>query len=390
MNRRHFCTSALATASLTVAPLKTFAAPSLDLARIERPRVLRLANAYMSEQPITVTATHSDRSPGGPNDYFSEGDYWWPNPANPSDPKAPYIQRDGQSNPANFNDHRLALIRLSIQMPALTAAWKITGQKKYAAKAADHLRAWFITPATRVNPNLQYAQAIHNVSTGRNFGIIDTLHLVEVARAVTVLRPALSAAEYDATINWFSEYLKWLTTSKFGELERDTRNNHAVTWLLQAAEFARLTGNQAVTADCRTRLKTILIPNQIAPDGSLPQELARTKPYSYALFCLDAFATCAQILSTPVLPGNDTTLWASIGPAIAFMEPFIRNKAAWPYQHDIEHWDEFPVRQPSLLFGGLALNQPSWIALWKTLDPDPTSPEVIRNFPIRQPILWVG
>ncbi|SFS09396.1 Alginate lyase [Granulicella pectinivorans] len=387
MDRRQFCTSGLATASFAVAPFSSFAASGLDLARldlarIERPRVLRLANASLSEQPITVTASHSDRSPGGPHDYFSEGDYWWPNPA---DPDGPYIQRDGQSNPANFNDHRLALIRLSLQMPALTAAWKITGQKRYAAKAADHLRAWFITPATRMNPNLQYAQAIHKISTGRNFGIIDTLHLIEVARAVTILKPALPPAEYEATLAWFSEYLTWLTTSQFGQLERDTKNNHAVTWLLQAAEFAHLTGNIAVTEDCRTRLTTILIPNQIAPDGSLPQELARTKPYSYALFCLDAFATCAQVLSAP----SDNTLWTSIGPAIAFMTPFIRNKTTWPYKHDIEHWEEFPVRQPSLLFGGLALHQPAWIALWKTLDPDPTSPEVIRNFPIRQPILWV-
>ena len=76
--------------------------------------------------------------------------------------------------------------------------------------------------------------------------------------------------------------------------------------------------------------------------------------------------------------------------AIDFMVPYIRNKASWPYKHDVEHFDELPVRQPSLLFGGLALDQPAWIALWRTLDPDPTSPEIIRNFPIRQPILWVS
>lgn len=384
MDRRQFC---LSSPALLFAAHPLFSAEPLNLAAIERARVLRLADQYLPEQPITVTAAHSPRSPGGPHDYFSEGDYWWPDPAGPD---APYVQRDGQSNPANFNDHRLALIRLSLQMPALTAAWKITRAKKYATKAADHLRAWFVTPATRLNPNLQYAQAVHNVSTGRNFGIIDTLHLVEVARAVSVLRPVLPTSDYTATIAWFTEYLNWLTTSKFGQLERDTKNNHAVTWLLQAAEFARLTANAEVTADCIHRLKTILIPNQIAPDGSLPQELARTKPYSYALFCLDAFATCAQVLSMP-----SDNLWTftapnggSIQKAIAFMEPFVRDKSTWPYKHDIEHFDEFPVRQPSLLFGGLALNQPSWIALWKTLNPDPTSPEVIRNFPIRQPVLW--
>jgi len=161
---------------------------------------------------------------------------------------------------------------------------------------------------------------------------------------------------------------------------------------MQAAEFARLTNNPKVTDDCRIRLRAIIIPNQIAPDGSFPEELARTKPFSYSLFNLDALAACCLILSTP-----SDNFWAfetsdhrGIHRAIDFMVPFIRNKATWPYKYDIEHFDELPVRQPSLLLGGLALDQPAWIALWRTLDPDPTSPEIIRNFPIRQPILWVG
>ena len=394
MDRRAFCTTSAAViaaqrfTSLFGQPSTT---PHVNLAQIDRQRILRAADKYLGEKPIGITAYHSDRSAGGPHDYFSEADYFWPDPANPG---GPYINRDGQSNPGNFNDHRLALIRLSLQMPTLVAAWKITGQKKYAAHAADHLRTWFVTPATRMNPNLEYAQAVHGRSTGRNYGIIDTLHLVEVARAIAVMQPsgALSSADNAAVFAWFRDYLTWLTTSERGKQERDTKNNHATTWLMQAAEFAHLTSNAEVTTDCRNRLRTIIIPNQIAPDGSFPQELARTKPYSYSLFNLDAVATCCQILTTPA-----DNLWAFETPdhrgihrAIDFMVPFIRDKASWPYKHDIEHFDELPVRQPSLLFGGLALDQPAWIALWRTLDPDPTSPEIIRNFPIRQPILWVS
>src|SRR4051812_49544717 len=69
----------------------------------------------MKDAPVTVTAAHSARSAGGPHDYFSEGDYWWPDPQNPD---GPYIQKDGLSNPGNFNDHRRALMRFSVQMPA--------------------------------------------------------------------------------------------------------------------------------------------------------------------------------------------------------------------------------------------------------------------------------
>ena len=399
MDRRLFSASLLSTLGLgwraAVGSVTTPAAlvqgrPTINVAALDRKRVLTHADGYLKQQPITITSSRSGRSAGGEHDYFSEADYFWPDPKNPD---GPYVNRDGLSNPDNFNDHRLALIRLSLQMPCLTAAWKLTRRGAYAELAAAHLRAWFVTPATRMNPNLQFAQAIHGRSTGRNYGIIDTLHLVEVARAITVLQPSgvLSPADYRAVLDWFTQYLAWLNTSEHGKQERDTKNNHSTTWLLQAAEFARLTQAAETTAFCSERMRDVIIPGQIAPDGSLPLELARTKPYSYSLFDMDALAACCQILTTPT-----DNLWAyktedgrNVGAVIAFMEPFIRDKSRWPYRKDVEHFDEFPVRQPALLFGGLALNRPDWLQLFRSLDPDPTSPEVIRNFPIRQPVLWV-
>src|SRR5215471_11187922 len=179
MNRRQFLgASAVAFGS------RLQAGEGLDIRAIDRGRILRAAEAYLAEPPVTITATQSPRSAGGPHDYFSEGDYWWPDPKNPG---GAYIQRDGQSNADNFTNHRHALIRLSLQMPALTAAWLITKKDGYAQHAVRHLRAWFVDEATRMNPNLEYAQAIHGISKGRGTGIIDTLHLVEVVRAASVL-----------------------------------------------------------------------------------------------------------------------------------------------------------------------------------------------------------
>src|SRR5436305_594850 len=148
---------------------------AFDVAAFDKQRVINAAQQYLKEQPVTITASHSPRSAGGLHDFFSEGDYWWPNP---NDPSGPYIQRDGITNPDNFVEHRRALMRFSVQVPALVAAWRLTRDERYARHAADHLRAWFLDPATRMNPNLQYAQAIHGRSTGRGIGIIDTIHLV--------------------------------------------------------------------------------------------------------------------------------------------------------------------------------------------------------------------
>ena len=183
-----------------------------------------------------------------------------------------------------------------------------------------------------------------------------------------------------------------MRTSKNGQEERDAKNNHGSCWVLQAAEFARFTGNAEVMTWCRDRFKSTLVPDQVAPDGSLPLELARTKPYSYCLFDLDVLSTICQTLST-----EKDNLWTFTTPdgrgmrkVVAFMYPFIKDKNAWPYKHDVEHLGRLPHRQPSLLFAGVAYTQNDYIALWKTLNPDPDVPEVIRNFPVRQPLLWMA
>src|SRR6266850_1272946 len=228
---------------------------SFNVAKFDRARVLKAANQYLKEVPITITASQSPRSAGGLHDFFSEGDYWWPDPNNPG---GPYIQRDGMSNPDNFIEHRRYLMRLSVQVPALVAAWKLTKDTRYSMHAARHLRAWFIDEATRMNPNLQYAQAIHGRFTGRGTGIIDTIHLVEVARAIEVLEGSQALAQSDLTgiKQWFADYLTWMTTSKNGTDERDAKNNHGTCWIMQVAAFAHFVGNEELLAYCRNRFKT--------------------------------------------------------------------------------------------------------------------------------------
>ncbi len=357
----------------------------VNVAVIDRRRILPAADRYLRQPPVTITATSSPRSTGGPHDYFSEGDYWWPDPANPS---GPYVQRDGMSNPDNFNGHRQALMRLSVQMPALTAAWKITREKLYAAHAARHLQAWFVDPKTRMNPNLQYAQAIHGRTTGRGTGIIDTLHLVEVARAAAVLESSGALSDAAAVRQWFAAYLDWMRSSKNGRDERDAHNNHATCWVAQAAEFACYTGNTQVMDWCRDRFKTVLLPSQADPDGSFPLELRRTKPYSYSLFNMDVMGILCQTLSADLfrfaLPDG-----RGMAKVMAFHMPFISDKSKWPHPPDVMYFDQWPVRYPTILFAGLALDRPAYIGLWKKLNPDPTVEEAIRNFPVRQPVLWV-
>jgi Alginate lyase len=371
-------------------PAFAFQHRPFHVAAFDRDRVLKAAKVYLSESPITITASSSPRSAGGAHDFFSEGDYWWPDPQNPD---GPYIQRDGMTNPDNFTDHRRYLMRLSLQVPALVAAWKLTGNDRYAGHAAKHLRAWFLDEKTRMNPHLKFAQAIKGRVTGRGIGIIDTIHLVEVARAIEALEAsaALSKVERTGIKQWFADYLDWMTTSPYGIEEREAKNNHGTCWVMQVAAFARLTGNQELLGYCRERFKALLIPNQMAADGSFPQEMRRTKPYGYALFNLDAMATICQILSTP-----QENLWTfeladgrGMRKAMEFMTPYIRDKKSWPLRPDVMYDQEWPMRHCSLLFAGRAFGRRDYMELWKTLRADSTVEEVIRNFFVRQPVVWL-
>jgi hypothetical protein len=396
LNRRRFLTTAGAAGSFALLGrswgLKGHAAGPATfqlVAATDKKRILEAAEKYVSNSPLTITAYPTKRSAGGLHDFYSQADYYWTDSNNP---EGPYVLRDGQSNPDNFNDHRKVMVALSVEMPALTAAWVLTGDQRYGKKACDHLRAWFVVPDTRMNPNLEHSQAIQNLNTGRSIGVIDTLHLVEVARAASHLMPKMmDVADREGVQEWFRSYLDWLKTSEKGKAERDTLNNHAMCWALQAAEFAHLLDDTATREEVFRQYITILLPNQLGPDGSFPRELARTKPYSYSIFNFDVMTSLCQSLKG--LQPDPLSFRLADGRGVCkaaeFIYPYLKDKGKWKWAKDVQHFDSLPVRSPGLLFAGVACNQGEYISLWRNMNSDPTDREIIRNNPIRQPLLWV-
>lgn len=352
--------------------------------------ILKSAEINIKDHPVTVTAFRSERSAGGIHDFYSEGDYWWPDIINPN---GPYIQRDGQSNPDNFVAHRHAMIRFSTLVGNLTSAYLLTKDIKYIDAALVHIRAWLVDEETIMNPNLLYAQAIKGITTGRGIGIIDTIHLIEVVQSLIQMEKLglLSEEDKEGTKRWFTEYLTWLTTHPNGIKEMNALNNHGTCWVMQAAIFAKYTDNKEVLEFCSNRYKTVLLQDQMERDGSFPRELRRTKPYGYSLFNLDAMATICQILST-----DDDNLWIYTTPdgkniqkGFDFLLPFVTDKSSWRYQTDVMYWDEWPVAQPFLFFGAIGLKNETYIEVWKTLEHFPVNDEVIRNLPVRNPLIWL-
>lgn len=353
-------------------------------------RLIEMAETVLTQPIPHLTDAVSARSEGGSHDYYSEGDYWWPDPGTPDG--LPYVRRDGETNPDNFDEHRLSLRRMRDDVAATAAAYRQTGEERYASHAVTILKEFFLDEDTCMNPHLDYAQAIAGVCPGRGIGLIDTIHLADIPFAIEALRESLLMTEavYSDLKTWFSKYLGWMLTSPNGIEEMNTDNNHCVCYFMQAAVFAMFTDNEQIADFCRIQFKQRLLP-QMAEDGSFPLELARTKPYNYSAFILDNLITICHVLSKP---GDD--LWEyhtedgrNIRKALEFMTPYVLDKSSWPYPPDIMHFDAFPVRYSFLLFAGYTLGIPEYIDFYHCLPYESADEEARRNLAVRQPVLWL-
>jgi hypothetical protein len=350
--------------------------------------IIKTADQYLSIVPMPITQFSCVRSAGGIHDYYSEGDYWWPDTLNID---GPYIRRDGLTNPNNFVEHRLAMRNLNKWVSILVEAYIITNNEKYAIAAMNHLQKFFLDKETLMNPNLLYGQAIKGLYTGRGIGIVDTIHLIEVAKSIMRLneKGQIPRDKFVAFQKWFEDYSNWMTTHQYGLDEKNNGNNHSTWWATQLAAFARLTNNRSHMNEARATFKTLLA-KQMEVDGSFPDELSRTKPYNYSLFNLEGFAILCESASD-----REHDLWNEVGPkgtikkAFEFMSPYIYDKASWTKKPDIQHFEEIPVKTPGLLMAAVVYDDRNIFDAWKKAKNTKTSEEVERNFPLWTYKLWL-
>ena len=299
------------------------------------------ADAAMHAGPFTVMAKSQLPPSGDKHDYMSLARYYWPNPATPD--HLPYVRRDGESNPQinSVADHT-DLFKMVDAVHALALGYELTGREEYAARATLLVRAWFLDPETRMNPNLRFAQAVLGVNDGRGTGILDARGLPDVTDAIAMLRGSRSwtAADETGMKSWFSDYYTWLTTSKNGLDEAAAENNHGSWYDFQAAGIALYLGKQDDARALLMQARTKRIAVQIQPDGTQPMELARTKSFSYSAFNVDALTRLA-VMGDQL--GVD--LWhyqapsgGSIRAAINYLLPFALNDQHWNHA-EIEGFD---------------------------------------------------
>jgi type 1 glutamine amidotransferase len=293
------------------------------------------AEATLRAKPVSVMDKKVTPPSGDKHDYMSMAPYFWPNPATTTG--LPYIRRDGERNPEirEIPDHD-NILGMPENVETLALAYYFTGEEKFAAKAAQFIRTWFLDPATRMNPHFQFAQAIRGVNTGRGIGLIESRGLVKVVDGVGLLAGAKAWTEADqrGLEQWFEEFLDWMLESKHGRDERAAKNNHGTYYDLQVASFGMFLGRWEFATNLLQSVTTNRIAAQIKPDGRQPLELARTKAWSYSMGNLSGLMSLAR-LGEHV--GSD--LWnyetpdgRSIRKAFDFLTPFALHEKPWPYQ----------------------------------------------------------
>jgi hypothetical protein len=302
--------------------------PALEQLRGEADKALQFTQVSVMDKKLVADS-------GDKHDYMSIAPYFWPDP-NKAD-GFPYIRRDGEVNPErhNRNTDSAAFSATVGNVQTLALAYYFTDKPEYAAHAAKLLRVWFLDPATRMNPNLNFAQAIPGKTAGRGTGIIDTVSLIGLVDGIGLLRGSASWSDEDqrGMVAWFDAYLNWLLTSRNGKDEAAAANNHGTWYDAQVACYALFVGKGALAKRTIEAAKTRRIDPQIKPDGSMPLELARTNSLSYSLYNLMAFFNLARLGEHA---GVD--LWnyrpedgGGVRKALDFVAPYVDRDKPWPH-----------------------------------------------------------
>ena len=297
-------------------------------------KIVKEADKRLIKPVITITENENLQASRDPHDYFSTARYYWPDPSKPDG--LPYIRKDGETNPEhNEVSDEKKLNEMIHAVEYLSLAYFLTGEERYAEETGRFLRGFFLDPATRMNPNMNYSQSVPGGVEGRGSGVIDSREFMRIADFLALISKSSSWSDQDraAMKAWWTEYAQWLQMSKIGLEEKKATNNHGAVYDVQLAAVLVMAGKEDEAKKVLGESLPARLDSQITPEGKQPRELARTKSWSYSCFNLKNIckgAVMARSLSVDLWSHEGEGGRGSLRKAMLYLVPFLKNPDAWP------------------------------------------------------------
>jgi len=341
-------------------------------------QLLKDADKALNLKPMSVMEKTNKPPSGDKHDYMSLAPYFWPDPSKPNG--LPYLRKDGETNPEvkDYKDKEY-LPKLCEAVNTLALAYYFSGNNKYADHAAQLIRVWFLNKDTRMNPNLNYAQAMKGLNDGRGAGLIDTRHLIKVVEGIGFLNSSKSwsAADQRGMVQWFTDFLNWMQTSKNGMDEMNAKNNHGVWYDAQRLSFSLFTGQKDVAKKIVLHVQ-IRLDKQMDDNGNFPAELERTNSLHYTVFVVEPLFMIAQMAKPTGIDlfNYTSTSGKSLSKAFYALQPYLTQEKKWTGQ-EIKKFD-FDEAIPLLVYGTDKYNCTACTAAFKKMPADKTEKLRIR------------
>jgi hypothetical protein len=295
------------------------------------------ADAALTAGPWSVMNKTTTPPSGSKHDYLSLARYYWPSATANG---CPYVHKDGQTNPettGNKYDHasRHAAVDAIYDL-ALT--WYFTGDARYAQRAGLVARTWFLDAATAMNPNVNFGEGVPCLRDGTDTGVLNWTEMMgPLLDGLAVLdsgAPGWTSADQMAMRAWLTSFLGWLQTGALAKEEARATNNHG-TWYDAGVVALMVYLGQAAQAKALIQGSALKrLNSQIKPDGSQPEELARTNTWGYSNWNLEGFCLIAHVgrplgvdLWTYVAPGGGSLVRATD----YLLDGAVKGKSAWTH-----------------------------------------------------------
>ena len=313
-------------------------------------QLLKDADKALKFKPVSVMEKVNIPPSGDKHDYMSLAPYYWPDPSKPGG--IPYIRKDGETNPEvkDYKDKEY-LPKLCETVNTLALAYYFSGDNKYAEQAVKLIRVWFLDKNTSMNPNLNYAQAMKGTNDGRGAGLIDSRHLIKLVDGIGLINGSESwtAADQRGMIQWFSDFLNWMQTSKNGIEEMNAKNNHGVWYDAQRLSFALFTGQNELAGNIVMNVQSRL-DKQMDDNGNFPAELERTTSLHYSVFVVEPLFIIAEMAKHT---GMDLRTYTSssgksLKKGFEALQPYLTQEKKWTGQQ-IKEFD-FEEAIPLLIY----------------------------------------